>query len=153
MKKLLLALAFAAALPAFAETSPINLSLSANGSLTNVIPANSTTTTQLGYGADLREWKDVGLQVSFKLTTTNVGNLVLSFVRSGSNANPQQSTYESSASLAWTIANNGTTNVVAFMNLTNTYYSSANALKLLSVNNSAAAGVITNLNVLVVRKR
>lgn len=153
MKKLLLAIAFAAALPAFAETSPINLSLSANGSLTNALPGPSTNTTQLGYGADLREWKDLAIQVTFKNTTTNAGNLVLSFKLSGSNANPQQATYEDTASLTWTIANNSTNTVVKYLPLTNTWYGAATAVKLSSAVNSAAAGTLTNLNILIVRKR
>jgi len=140
-----------------AEVSAINLSTSANGSLTNVIPAASTTTTQLGNGANLSQFKTVALQASFVLTTTNVGNLVLTFARSGtqlgSDTSPLNATYENATTFTWTLANNGTTNVVGLTNLPATFIDGVSAIKLISAQNSASAGAVSNLNVLISRKR
>ena len=158
--KRILALVSALALSAYpvvAEVSAINLSTSGNGSLTNVIPAASTTSTQLGNGANLSQYKSVALQVSFALTTTNVGNLVLTFARSGSqlgsDSSPLNATYETATTFTWTLANNGTTNVVGLTNLPATFIDGVSAIKLVSAQNSASAGAITNLNVLISRKR
>lgn len=158
MKLLKYAIAFAfVALTARGEVSVVNLSTTANGSLTNVIPAATTASTQLGNGANLSQWKTVALQASFVLTTTNVGNLVLTFARSGSQlgseTSPTQATYETATTWTWTLANNGTTNVVGLTNLPATFIDGVSAIKLISAQNTASAGAVSNLNLLITRKR
>ena len=158
MKLLKYAIAFAlVALTARGEVSVVNLSTTANGSLTNVIPAATTASTQLGNGANLSQWKTVALQASFVLTTTNVGNLVLTFARSGSQlgseTSPTQATYETATTWTWTLANNGTTNVVGLTNLPATFIDGVSAIKLISAQNTASAGAVSNLSLLITRKR
>lgn len=158
MKLLKYAIAFAlVALTARGEVSVVNLSTTANGSLTNVIPAATTASTQLGNGANLAQWKTVALQASFVLTTTNVGNLVLTFARSGSQlgseTSPTQATYETATTWTWTLANNGTTNVVGLTNLPATFIDGVSAIKLISAQNTASAGAVSNLSLLITRKR
>lgn len=158
MKLLKYAIAFAlVALTARGEVSVVNLSTTANGSLTNVIPAATTASTQLGNGANLAQWKTVALQASFVLTTTNVGNLVLTFARSGSQlgseTSPTQATYETATTWTWTLANNGTNNVVGLTNLPATFIDGVSAIKLISAQNTASAGAVSNLSLLITRKR
>lgn len=158
MKLIKYAIAFAlVALTARGEVSVVNLSTTANGSLTNVIPAATTASTQLGNGANLAQWKTVALQASFVLTTTNVGNLVLTFARSGSQlgseTSPTQATYETATTWTWTLANNGTTNVVGLTNLPATFIDGVSAIKLISAQNTASAGAVSNLSLLITRKR
>lgn len=158
--KRILALVSALALSAYpvvAEVQTVNLSSASNGSLTNVIPAASTTSSQMGNGVNISQYSGVALQVSFALTTTNAGNLVLTFARSASQLGPEtpaaNATYETASTFTWTIANTATTNVVSLTNLPATFISGVSAIKLVSAQNSASAGVITNLNVLISRKR
>jgi len=157
MKLLKYAIAFAlVALTARGEVSVVNLSTTANGSLTNVIPASTTTSTQMGNGANLSQWKTVALQASFASTATNAGNLVLTFARSGSQlgseTSPTQATYETTT-WTWTLANNGTNNVVGLTNLPATFIDGVSAIKLISAQNTASAGAVSNLSLLITRKR
>ena len=157
MKLLKYAIAFAlVALTARGEVSVVNLSTTANGSLTNVIPASTTTSTQIGNGANLSQWKTVALQASFASTATNAGNLVLTFARSGSQlgseTSPTQATYETTT-WTWTLANNGTNNVVGLTNLPATFIDGVSAIKLISAQNTASAGAVSNLSLLITRKR
>ncbi len=155
-------LAFVSALalsayPAVSEVQTVNLSTTANGSLTNAIPAASTTSTQMGNGVNISQYSGVSLQVSFSLTTTNAGDLVLTFARSASQLGPEtpaaNATYETASKFTWTIANTSTNATVSLTNLPATFIGGVSAIKLVSAQNTASAGVVTNLNVLISRKR
>lgn len=157
MKKLILATlsAFALVGTAFAEVSPIRLG-SALGdpeqtvALTNTVPVNTAESTLVGSPVDVKNWNHVALQVSFKSATAGTTNVAFVFVRSGSR-DKSTAVYETTPTLTWNIAANGTNTVVAHTNLPLDTIAGTSFIKLKSV--TAAGNSVAGLTVTVVRKR
>ncbi len=149
--------AFAFAGSAFAESSPIRLgsALGDRGqtvALTNTVPTNTAESTLVGSPVDIREWKNVSLQVSFNSATAGTTNIAFVFVRSGSR-DLATAAYETTPTLTWNVPANGTTTVVAHTNLPLDTIAGTTFLKLKSITTASGGNSCSNLTVTVTRKR
>jgi len=119
--------------------------------ITNVVPASTTTTANVGVGVDLRGWERFALEATYKCPTTGTSNVTVTLVRSTSNTTPDLATYETVRPMTWVFPLNGTTTQVVVTNLPRDMCSGITALKIYSV--ATGADAVTNLTVKVLRKR
>ena len=150
-------LAFAGS--AFAETSAIRVgsALGDRGQtavLTNAVPASSTESTNVGSGVDLREWKNVALQVSFAGAAGTNATATLTFVRTATRLGPADSgvVWETTPAFTWVVsAGTASGTVVGVTNLPNDSFSGLTGLKLKSI--ASGTNALSGITLTVNRKR
>lgn len=115
---------------------------------TNSLTASATQTSNLGNVIDLKNYTRLGLQVEFthSTATPGSGNCVITLARSADGV-----TYETTPRLTWTIANNNTTQVVAYTNLPTANIDNVRYIKVVSLQNTAT-NAMTGFKIWAIRK-
>jgi hypothetical protein len=109
--------------------------------ITNSIAAATTNTSAqtIGNALPVSKFDSVGLVFNAQGSASGSSNITITFARSLDGTN-----YETTPQLTWTVAANGTTQVIAYTNLSNTYLGPAAYLKVVSIANANATANMTN---------
>lgn len=89
-----------------AEVSPVVLGVTrGQTTMTNAVPSGTTESTLVGSGVDLRDWRNVSLQLEGTcIQGVNVGgNLTLTFARTASNLSPSLAVYDTANRFTWSV--------------------------------------------------
>jgi hypothetical protein len=111
---------------------------------TNNVPNSGTTTANLGAVIDLTRYKDVGLQMTYKLNGAGTTACTFNWARSADGTN-----FNTTAPISFAFAPNGTTFVSTNANVTVGALPYIKLLSIVAANNSAD---MTNITVIAVTK-
>lgn len=141
MKTLLVGAVTAVALILAAPVARADASEPKDFGVTNVLALSATQTVNMGTYADIRNWENVSLALTFYGAALGdglaSGNVTVTLARTTGNPTSSTAIWETTPRLTWAVPANGTNVVVGITNIPRDSISGITGLKVVSIQNGA----------------